>query len=113
MIRNNALANRLNAVKGGQEIPKSVNDDNILRGINLPVETKIENPVIEVNQISSIKTILLSSLISFAEIFILSFFYGFGARTLMSQDWNVLGIFGVGLIVNQIFSLISNLKLFR
>ncbi len=110
MIKDNALANRLNAVKGGQEIPKPVSENNILAGAPEPEQ---QEEFYEVPQFTSVKQIFLSSLINFAEIAIMSFFYGFGIRTLMSQDWNVLGIFGVGLLANQIFSLIANLKLFK
>lgn len=110
MIKNSSLANRLNAVKEGKEIPKPVIENQIpLTGIPMMNQDQLY----EVPEFPSMRSRLLSSLINFAEISIMSFLYGFGLMTLLSKDWNILGILGVGLFANQIFSLISSLKLFR
>jgi hypothetical protein len=110
MVKNNALGDRLNAVKAGKEIPKPVIEDkNPLPGIPvLNQEQQYEEP-----DFPSIRSMFLASLISFGEIAVMSLFYGFGLMTLLSKDWNILGIFGVGLLANQVFSLISSLKLFK
>ena len=110
MIKDKELANRLNAVKAGKEIPKP--EDKNLTGIPV-MGANPEEQLYEVPESPSMKSMLLSSLISFGEIAIMSLFYGFGLMTLLSKDWNILGIFGVGLLANQVFSLISNLKLFK
>mgnify|MGYP001765884778 FL=1 len=109
MIKDNALSNRLNAVKAGKEIPKPVLEEQHPHE-GIPVSDVQEY---EVPEISSMKHIILSSVVNFFEIAIMSLFYGFGIMTLFSKDWNILGIFGVGLLANQVFSLISNLKLFK
>ena len=110
MIKNSSLANRLNAVKAGQEIPKPVIENQIpLTGIPMINQEQLY----EVPEFPSMRSMLLSSLLGFAEIAIMSLLYGFGLMTLLSKDWNILGILGVGLLANQIFSLIANLKLFR
>jgi len=110
MIKDSSLANRLNAVKAGKEIPKA-SEDKVLPGISMMDSSQEE--LYEVPEIPSMRTLLVSSLLNFAEIAIMSLFYGFGLMTLLSKDWNILGIFGVGLLANQIFSLISSLKLFN
>jgi hypothetical protein len=107
MIKDNALSNRLNAVKAGKEIPKLIPDTNSV-GISEPKSD--DKQFYEASEYTSIKSMLLSSLISFGEIAIMSLFYGFGLMTLLTKDWNILGIFGVGLLVDQIFSIISSLK---
>jgi hypothetical protein len=107
MIQDKALSDRLNAVKAGKEIPKPSPEVNPLNGVPEMEEREYEVPEF------SMKDMFLSSLISFAEISIMSLFYGFGIMTLFSKDWNLLGILGVGLLVNQAFSLISSLKLFK
>jgi hypothetical protein len=110
MIKDRALSDRLNAVKAGKEIPKPVVDNQQpLPGMPV-MEPEQEY---EVPELPSMKHMLLSSLVSFAEIAIMSLFYGFGLMTLLSKDWNILGIFGVGLLANQVFSLIASLKLFK
>lgn len=110
MIKDSSLANRLNAVKEGKDIPKTVLESP-LPGI--PVIEKDQQYQYQVPEFTSMKSMLLSSLINFGEIAIMSLFYGFGLMTLLSKDWNILGILGVGLLANQVFSLISNLKLFK
>lgn len=109
MIKDSSLANRLNAVKAGKEIPKA-SEDKILPGISM-MEPKED--FYEIPEIPSMRHLLLSSLVNFAEIAIMSLFYGFGLMTLLSKDWNIFGILGVGLLANQVFSLISSLKLFN
>ena len=110
MIKNSSLANRLNAVKAGKEIPKPVIENQIpLTGIPMMNQEQLY----EVPEFPSMRSMLLSSLIGFGEISIMSLLYGFGLMTLFSKDWNILGILGVGLLANQIFYLIANLKLFK
>jgi hypothetical protein len=109
MIKDNSLANRLNAVKKGEKIPKDINEEKTLHPIN-PV---LENREYEDEASLTIKEMFISSIFNLAEIGIMSFFYGFGVKTLMSQDWSILGILGVGLLTNQIISLIFRLKLFN
>jgi hypothetical protein len=110
MIKDNALSNRLNAVKAGKEIPKPVQDQNLT---GVPVNKSEQEQFYEAPEYPSIKSMFLSSLISFGEITVMSLFYGFGFMTLLSKDWNILGIFGVGLLANQVFSLIASLKFFK
>lgn len=108
MIKDNALGDRLNAVKGGKQIPKTELEKSILPG-----NPQTQEHFYEIPEIPSMRTVFLSSLLSLGEITIMSLFYGFGIMTLLSKDWNILGILGVGLLANQIFSLISSLKLFN
>ena len=110
MIKNSSLANRLNAVKAGQKIPEPVTENQIPL-IGIPMINK--DQLYEVPEFLSMRSILLPSLLNFMEIAIMSLLYGFGLMTLLSKDWNILGILGVGLLTNQIFSLIASLKLFR
>jgi hypothetical protein len=107
MIQNKALANRLNAVRKGESIPQPINEDK-----NFPNAESVEQKF-QVPEFPSVQHLLLSSLLTFGEIAIMSFLYGFGIKVLFSQNWGILGILGVGLLVNQIFSLIASLKLFK
>jgi hypothetical protein len=110
MIKNRSLADRLNAVKAGKEIPKPIiENQNPLTGILVMNQEQLY----EVPKFPSMRYMFLSSLLSFGEITIMSLLYGLGLMTLLSKDWNILGIFGVGLFVNQMFSLISRLKFFK
>jgi len=109
MIKDKALSDRLNAVKAGKQIPKPANEEHSV----LPGMPLMEGQKYEVPEIPEFKHMLLSSVLNFAEISIMSLFYGFGIMTLFSKDWKILGILGVGLLANQVFSLISNLKSFR
>jgi hypothetical protein len=110
MIRDNALSNRLNAVIAGKEIPKPIQDQNISE---IQENESKNDELYEDQEFPSMKSMFFSSLITFGEIIFMSLFYGLGLMTLLSKDWNILGIFGVGLLANQIFSLISSLKLFK
>jgi len=112
MINDKALANRLNAVKGGKDIPKSKGEENPLQG-KVPVNETPEEQIFELGEIPSMRSMILSSILNLGEVALMSFFYGFGLQTLFEKHWSILGIFGVGLILNQIISLISSLKLFR
>jgi hypothetical protein len=111
MIKDKELANRLNAVKEGKEIPKPVIENNTLAGIS--VMDKNQEHLYETPEFPSMRSMFLASLLNFGEIAIMSLFYGFGLMTLLSKNWNILGILGVGLLINQVYSLISNLKLFK
>jgi hypothetical protein len=111
MIKDRALGDRLNAVKSGKEIPKPTNDDKqIITGQPISAE---QEQFYEVPEYPSFSTMALSSIVTLAEITFMSVFYGFGIETILSKDWSFLGLFGVGLLVNQLVSLVSKLKLFN
>lgn len=110
MINDKALANRLNAVKKGKEIPKSTGEQNPL--LAKPSAGSNEE-IFEVEENYSVKSLFLSSFVNISEIAIMSFLYGFGIQTILEKDWSLLGIFGVGFILNQLISLTSRLKIFQ
>lgn len=107
MIKDKGLANRLNAVKKGKEIPVSAEEKFI-------VGTPIPAPIAEKQETEQQRPglwIFLDGILNLSELIIMSLLYGFGVKTLLSQNWEFLGILGVGILVNQIFSILSNSKL--
>ena len=75
MIENTSLGDRLNDFKNNQQNPETI------------------YPSGHINPISSI----VNSFISLLVIFIKSFTFGYGLKTLISADWNFLGYYCIGM----------------
>ena len=109
MIKNDALANRLNAVKDGVPIPEREIREAVLNKItNHPLDALDgqniqENPIdIKVtnfkNNVELILTLIGLSIYSLS--------FGYGLKTVFDTTWNFLGVTTVGIAS---FYLISNI----
>jgi hypothetical protein len=104
MLPHKSLEDRLNAVKNGKPIP------------NPPVAEKplINNeqvPQQQFQQIMSLKQFFFSEGYKIFNVLSSSILYGYGIRTIFSQDWNFIGSLGVGFLLNH--ALTFTLKLIR
>ena len=111
MIKDDALASRLNAVKNGEEIPvppaedvyfKKPEDANVNMTLT-PGSPKFVKPGI----------VLAANSYNLLVTFSMALLFGIGVKAIFSTNWNFWGILGVGIIINQVFNLISRLKLFN
>jgi hypothetical protein len=106
MLKNSLLSDRLNAIKKGQEPPKPHTEEVILK-----------KPVEEKNELSLIKPspwiLVVIEIYKLVEITGMSLLYGVGINAIFGTHWGFWGIFGVGILANQVINLISRLKLFR
>ena len=112
MIKDDALASRLNAVKKGEEIPIPPVED-------VYFKKPEENPNIDGNlttepfKYAKPGIVFATSSYNLFVTFTMSMLFGLGAKAIFSTNWKFLGILGVGIIINQFFNLISRLKLFN
>ena len=112
MIKDNGLSNRLNAVKKGKQIPVPINEEKPVIGTPIPTTVVNKEPQ-EYEETTPKLWIFFEGILNLSELTIMSFLYGFGVKTLLSQSWGFLGIIGVGLLVNQVLSILANSKLFK
>jgi hypothetical protein len=106
MLKNSLLSDRLNAIKKGQEPPKPHTEEVHLKK---PVEEKAEMPLMR----SSAWIPMIVEIYKLLEITGMSLLYGVGIQAISGTHWGFWGIFGVGILANQVINLISRLKLFR
>lgn len=103
MIKDNALGDRLNAVKKGQPIPEPPMQP---QSVSLPsAEPKI-----------TLKSFLISKILNISEILLTSLLYGYGIRTILNLDWNLFGALSVGFLLNHSISIFPKMlfpKLFK
>lgn len=87
MIENNSLSDKLNEFKNDPIIPET-NDSN-----------------------GNIKHILSlgNSLINLTILFIKSFVFGYGLKTILNTDWNFLGYLSIGLAIGFLMEFIIDL----
>ncbi|HPV55886.1 MAG TPA: hypothetical protein PKW61_02060 [Tenuifilaceae bacterium] len=83
MISNTALSDRLNAVKNGSPLPAK----------DKPTKQLVQ----EKATISTFNSILV-----FFDLFVMSFFYGYGICSVFSLDWNLFACFSVGILFNKL-----------
>lgn len=104
MLKDNSLGNRLNAVKEGQSIPSSNQRTYVNNQKSVQPNFKMKSKNFFLLELNKTFQVLLTSTI-----------YGFGIETIFAKDWTFIGILGVGLIANHIFSHIIkiSLKLFN
>lgn len=99
MIKDNLLANRLNAFKAGKEIPenKNVNDTKSL----------ITNETLPSNNESNrdIANRLVAQLVIFV---VYAIIFGFATRTLLSANWNFFQWISVGLAIEIVVKHITH-----
>ncbi|MDD5649196.1 MAG: hypothetical protein PHF86_02080 [Candidatus Nanoarchaeia archaeon] len=103
MLRDSLLADRLNMVKEGKEIPKLPTKE--IKIIQDTIPTQPE-PILPLMSLS----VGIYHLIEFTGISIL---YGIGLKTIFSANWSFLGLLGVGVLTHRIINLLSKLKLFK
>ena len=115
MIKDDALAQRLNAVKKGEEIPIPPAKDVYFKRPDTTITGQPIEPIIDETLIPKAKPgmVLAASSYNLLVTFSMALLFGVGAKALFSTDWNFWGMLGVGVIINQGFNLISRLKLFN
>ena len=91
MISNNVLGDRLNAFKNGEEIDLESQDFEVAN------EHKL-------NRIEFLSSLAINTLSMTAQ----SIIYGFGIQTLLSANWNFIGMFAVGF---TLFGILGTLKI--
>ena len=96
MIKNNSLADRLNAIKQGMPLPSTDQKE-------ITHELKPNQQMSNIEQ-PSFKTYIISKLLSLVDTFLASFLYGYAIKTIFYLNWNLLGIFAVGFLLNHIVS---------
>lgn len=99
MLNHNILQERLNAVKTGNNIHKPVKPSEI----NQQMNAITDNSNISVNHILIIETY------NIIRIILVSFLYGYGVKSIFSQDWDLLGIISIGFLIDYAISTITNL----
>lgn len=95
MLKNNILANRLNAFKKGEPIPEVEKDilsnTSLIDTFNTSSQENIQTTKQQI--ISEIGYIVFN--LSFAVF--KSFVYGYSIKTIFNTDWKILSFFAVGL----------------
>lgn len=110
MIKDDALANRLNAVKEGAAIPTPPIEE---------VYFKKEEPKIDETLTQEIEyqprpgMVFVGSLLNTIETLGMSMLFGVGLKAIFSTQWKFWGILGVGVMVYEVLNLIKNSKLFN
>lgn len=119
MIKNNALCDRLNAIKYGEEIPTPPNLPNqpILPTKEHIIEeysksmNDIENSLYLEKSIQSKIITLIYYIIDLGYISLKTLAYGYGIKTILNADWSVFGFLSVGFIIEILTSeLLSKFK---
>lgn len=95
MIHDNALSDRLNAVKYGEPIPQPVLQP------QHPIEQKQVN---ENKEEAQPKNSFFDKLVLIVDNIVVSFLYGYALKTLFDTDWTILGALTVGFLLNHIIS---------
>lgn len=90
MLKDNSLADRLNAVKQGK--PSSTESNEVFNTHKKPINT---TPQYNNN-------IILAKIISYIDVFIVSLFYGVALKTIFNTEWSLFGLFSVGFFLNHI-----------
>ena len=98
MIKNDALENRLNAIKTGTDIPTHINESE--KPISLKSGEVLNN---ETKDPYLMGAYLIESLLFIFK----SFIYGFTLKTIFIKDWNMVTFFCIGLSVSFIIDSIN------
>jgi hypothetical protein len=106
MIKDNSLANRLNAIKEGKEPPTPPKQDGVIPNTLTVPNNSIKEPL-------SPTANLFATIYGILEIVLLSLVYGYGLKTIFSANWGFFGILCVGIILYDFKNLISRLNLFH
>jgi len=100
MIPNNALENRLNKIREGSPAPEPPSDK--IELINKQQNNNVVNK-------QSPKEIVIISFFELISSLLISILYGFGFETIFNQNWNFIGLLGVGFIFHQFLTYINNI----
>jgi len=105
MLSDNALSERLNAVKNGKTPPIPQNNDAIIESL-LHKEDQNFNK-------ASILVSLLMSFINIADVVFASILYGYGIKVLYSIiwgpiPWTFIEVLGIGFLLNSIVSAVPS-----
>ena len=102
MIEHNSLQERLNAVKNGKSIPTP------------PMPKPVPQPQVQQGgNFMTYKQFFISEGYKLFNVMATSVLYGFGVQTIFQEDWNFLGILGVGFLLNHFLTILLKLKLFK
>ena len=99
MIKHNALEDRLNAVRTGNPIPKEPASFDIKPNIQ-----QHYNP-----RILTYRQFFISEGYKLFNVLATSVLYGYGIKTIFSQDWSFIGVLGVGFLLNHFLTIILKL----
>jgi len=92
MIKNNALAERLNAFRNGDPLPKTIE----------PID---EEKIYDDNNIYHIYNNIFDLLYTFLK----SISYGFALKTIFATDWSFFGFLAIGFSIDVLTSYILSL----
>ena len=103
MINHNALEDRLEAIKSGQAIPEPP----------LPPRSKQgkKQEVVPQQNFITYKQFFINEGWKTFNVLSASILYGYGLKALFAQDWNFIGVLGIGFLLNHFLTII--LKLFK
>lgn len=111
MIKDDALASRLNAVKKGEEIPAPPVEEVYFRR---EAEPKINEELTEEYEYQPRPgMVFMASLLNTVETLGMSMLFGVGLKAIFSTQWKFWGILGVGILAWEILNLVKNSKLFK
>lgn len=99
MVKHNALEDRLNAVRAGKPIPEEPTSFDIKPNIQ-----QYHNP-----QILTYRQFFISEGYKLFNVLAASVLYGYGIKTIFSQDWSFIGVLGVGFLLNHFLTIILKL----
>ena len=102
-IKHNSLEQRLNAVKIGEPIPKPPRHDEM----NFPYSQL--NP--SEFKPMSYRQFFISEGYKLFNVMSTSILYGYGLKALFSADWSIIGVLGVGFLLNH--ALTISIKLLK
>ena len=112
MIKDDALASRLNAVKKGEEIPAPPVEEVYYK--KEVVEPKInEDLTPEYEYQPRPGMVFAGSVLNTIETLGMSMLFGVGVKSIFSTEWKFWGILGVGVLVYEVLNLIKSSKLFN
>ena len=104
MIQDNALSDRLNAVKQGKNPPVNKHTDEIINNILK------EKTLFKENTWAA----LLMSVVNILDILLASGLYGFALKGIFALDLSIYETLGIGFVINNVLMLIPRLfKLFK
>jgi len=99
MIKHNALEDRLNAVRTGKPIPEEPAHFDIKPNIQSSNTPKV----------LTYQQFFISEGYKLFNVLATSVLYGYGLRTIFSQDWAFIGTLGVGFLLNHFLTIILKL----
>jgi len=108
MLPDNALGDRLNAIKAGVEPTPPINHDKLIQSL-IEEQTKDK----EIIEVKSSAPVLALRIVNMIDILLASVLYGYALKgmivTFSTIDWNFMETIGIGFAINTILTSIPKI----